>query len=85
MIKLITVDEATGRRMYSRQEVAKICSCTIHTIRLWEEGGFIPTPERDENGYMYWDDEALERIKEYSALPRKEKYNKTLSLHRQGE
>ena len=63
-MKVITVDESTGKRVYSRKEVATICGVSSQTIRLWEDAGVIPASTRDENDYRYWVEEELEQIKE---------------------
>ena len=75
-MRVITIDEDTGKRVYSRKEVATICGVSTQTIRLWEDANLIPPSIRDENDYRYWDDEALAKIKEYSELPRKQRYRK---------
>lgn len=75
-MKVITVDAATGKRVYSRKEVATLCGVSAQTIRIWEDTGVIPVSSRDENEYRYWDEEALIKIKEYSQLSRKERRKK---------
>lgn len=75
-MKVITIDKDTGKRVYSRKEVATMCNVSAQTIRLWEDAGVIPPSTRDENGYRYWDDEALTKIKEYSELPLKDRRKK---------
>lgn len=75
-MRVITVDESTGKRVYSRKEVATICGVSSQTIRLWEDAHKIPNSTRDENGYRYWYDEELEVIKAYANKPAKERYNK---------
>lgn len=75
-MRVVTIDEETGKRVYSRKEVANIVGVSTQTIRLWEEAGSIPAPFRDENDYRYWVEDDIERIKEYAGLPRKEKLKK---------
>ncbi len=75
-MRVVTIDEETGKRVYSRKEVANIVGVSTQTIRLWEEAGAIPAPSRDENGYRYWVEDDIEKIKEYAGLPRKEKLKK---------
>lgn len=72
-MKVITIDQDTKKRVYSRKEVATICNVSTQTIRLWEDAGLIPSSTRDESGYRYWDEEALAKIKEYSELPLRER------------
>ena len=72
-MKVITIDQDTKKRVYSRKEVATICNVSTQTIRLWEDAGLIPPSTRDESGYRYWDEEALVKIKEYSELPLRER------------
>ena len=75
-MKVITIDQETGKRVYSRKEVATLCEVSPQTIRLWEDAKAIPPSTRDENGYRYWDEEALTQIKEYALLPMKERRKK---------
>lgn len=73
-MKVITIDAETGKRVYSRKEVATICEVSAQTIRLWEDARKIPASTRDENDYRYWDDEAVEVIKKYAGKPIKERH-----------
>lgn len=73
-MRVITIDESTGKRVYSRKEVADICGVSAQTIRLWEDAEKIPPSTRDENGYRYWDEDALEKVKEYAGTPVKERH-----------
>lgn len=66
-MRVITVDEATKKRVYSRKEVATLCGVSTQIIRIWEDAGGIPKAVRDENGYRYWDEDAVEIIKEYAS------------------
>lgn len=75
-MRVITIDESTGKRVYSRKEVATMCGVSAQTIRLWEDAGNIPASTRDENGYRYWDDDALEKIKEYAGTSIKDRRKK---------
>lgn len=73
-MRVITVDESTGKRVYSRKEVATICGVSAQTIRLWEDANLIPHSFRGDNNYRYWSEEDLAKIKEYASTPRKERY-----------
>lgn len=75
-MRVITVNESTGKRVYSRKEVATLCGVSTQTIRLWEDLKVIPSSERDENDYRYWDEGALAKIKEYALLPQKDRRKK---------
>ena len=75
-MKVITIDVDTKERVYTRKEVADIVGVSNQTIRLWEDAGSIPPSERDENGYRYWKDAGLEKIKAYANLPAKERRKK---------
>lgn len=75
-MKVITIDESTGKRVFSRKEVADMCGVSTQTIRLWEKAKVIPLSVRDENDYSYWDEDALKKIKEYSQLSIKERRKK---------
>lgn len=72
-MKVISIDESTGKRVYSRKEVATICGVSAQTIRLWEDAGKIPASTRDENDYRYWVEEELESIVEFSKISGKGK------------
>lgn len=73
-MQVITIDADTGKRVYSRKEVATICGVSAQTIRLWEDAGKIPSSTRDENDYRYWDEENLSTIKEYASKSIKERH-----------
>lgn len=75
-MRVITIDEETGKRVFSRKEVATLVGVSTQTIRLWEDAGIIPAPSRDENDYRYWVEEDIEKIKEYAIKPRKDKIRK---------
>ena len=79
-MRVITVDEATGKRVYSRQEVADLCGVTNQTIRLWEDKGWIPASMRDENDYRWWDDNTLEQVREYAKNPTNKRGRKSKSV-----
>lgn len=72
-MKVITVDETTGKRVFSRKEVAKLCGVTTQTIRMWEDAKVIPVATRDENDYRYWYADEVATILEYSSTPLKER------------
>ena len=75
-MKVITIDVDTKERVYTRKEVADIVGVSTQTIRLWEDAGVIPSSVRDENGYRYWKDAGLEKIRAYADLPAKERRKK---------
>ena len=75
-MRVITIDVDTGERVYTRKEVADIVGVSTQTIRLWEDAGVIPLSVRDENGYRYWKDAELEKIKAYADLPIKDRRKK---------
>ena len=68
-MRVITIDADTGKRVYSRKEVATLCGVSTQTIRLWEDAGRIPASIRDENDYRYWDEDIVKIIKEYPVNP----------------
>lgn len=70
-MRVITIDVDTKERVYTRKEVADLVGVSTQTIRLWEDAGVIPPSVRDENGYRYWKDAELEKIKAYADLPAK--------------
>ena len=72
-MRVITVNEKTGERVFSRTEVATICNVSTQSLRLWEDAGVIPQATRDENGYRYWTGEEVEQIKQYAEIPYKVK------------
>lgn len=73
-MRVITIDEDTGKRVYSRKEVANLCGVSTQTIRIWEDAGKIPSSVRDENDYRYWSEEDLDHIKEYSGKSVRERH-----------
>ena len=73
VMKVITVDAETGKRVFSRKEVAKLCGVTNQTIRLWEDAGSIPPSTRDENNYRYWNEDEVAIIIDYAKKPLKER------------
>ena len=62
-MRAITIDADTGKRVYTRKEVADLVGASTQSIRLWEDAGAIPASVRDEGGYRYWYEEDLEAIK----------------------
>lgn len=76
LIEKVTIDADTGKRVYTRKEVADLVGASTQSIRLWEDAGAIPASVRDEGGYRYWYEEDLEAIKAYASLPRKAKLKK---------
>ncbi|MBE6561204.1 MAG: MerR family DNA-binding transcriptional regulator [Ruminococcaceae bacterium] len=75
-MRVITIDADTNERVYTRKEVADLVGVSTQTIRLWEDAGVIPPSVRDDNGYRYWKDEELEKIKAYAELPAKDRRKK---------
>ena len=75
-MRVITIDADTGKRVYTRKEVATECGVSAQTIRLWEDAGSIPTSTRDENGYRYWDEDSIEKVKEYAGTSIKDRRKK---------
>ena len=75
-MRVITVDADTNERVYTRKEVADLVGVSAQTIRLWEDAGVIPPSVRDDNGYRYWKDAGLEKIKTYADLPAKDRRKK---------
>ena len=65
-MRVITINADTGKRVFSRKEVATLCGVSSQTIRLWEDAGKITASTRDENDYRYWDEENVEIIKDYA-------------------
>lgn len=75
-MRVITVDADTGKRVYSRKEVATLCGVSTQTIRIWEDAGNIPASIRDEADYRYWDEDTVKLVIEYASKPRRERKNK---------
>lgn len=73
VMKVITVDADTGKRVFSRKEVAKLSGVTTQTIRMWEDAGSIPASTRDENDYRYWYADDVATIIEFAGKPLKER------------
>lgn len=65
-MRVITIDADTGKRVYSRKEVATICGVSTQIVRIWEDKGYIPASQRDENGYRYWDEDAVKEVHEWA-------------------
>lgn len=72
-MRVITIGQDTGKRVYSRKEVADLVGVSTQTIRLWEDAGAIPQSIRDDKDYRYWLEEDVEKIKEYSDKPAKDR------------
>jgi DNA-binding transcriptional MerR regulator len=75
-MKVIAIDVDTKERVYTRKEVADLVGVSTQTIRLWEDAGLIPPSVRDDNGYRYWKDAGLEKIKAFADLPAKDRRKK---------
>lgn len=76
-MRIITIDADTGKRVYSRKEVATLCGVSTQTIRLWEDAGRIPASIRDENDYRYWDEDTVKEIQAYADLSIKDRHRLT--------
>lgn len=48
---------------YPIGKLSKLTSCNIETLRYYEREGLLPPPPRGENGYRYYNDEAVSRVK----------------------
>lgn len=46
-MRAITIDADTGKRVYTRKEVADLVGASTQSIRLWEDAGAIPASVRD--------------------------------------
>lgn len=75
-MKVITIDQDTGKRVYSRKEIADLVGVSTQTIRLWEDAGYIPKSVRDDNDYRYWLESDAEKIKQFANLPARERRRK---------
>lgn len=75
-MRVITIDQDTGKRVYSRKEVADLVGVSTQTIRLWEDAGAIPQSIRDDKDYRYWLEEDVKKIKEYAGKPAKDRRKK---------
>lgn len=73
-MKVITIDADTGKRVYTRKEVATFCGVSTQILSIWERNKCIPPAQRDENEYRYWNEDELEKIKEYASTPVKERH-----------
>lgn len=65
-MRVITIDEVTRKRVYSRKDVALLCGVSVQTISLWEKAGNIPASTRDENDYRYWYEKDVKLIKKFA-------------------
>ena len=61
-MRVITIDSDTGKRVYSRKELAELCGISTQTVRSWEDRGYIKASIRDDNGYRYWYEEDAQAI-----------------------
>lgn len=48
---------------YTIGKLSKLTGCNIETLRYYEREGLVPTPPRGSNGYRYYNDEAISRVK----------------------
>ena len=46
IMRAITIDADTGKRVYTRKEVADLVGASTQSIRLWEDAGAIPVSVR---------------------------------------
>ena len=49
-MRAITIDADTGKRVYTRKEVADLVGASTQSIRLWEDAGAIPASEAIDTG-----------------------------------
>jgi MerR family transcriptional regulator, thiopeptide resistance regulator len=52
----------TTTKDYSIQEIARVANTTSRTLRYYDEVGLVPPSRVGENGYRYYDREALVRL-----------------------
>ncbi|HCS26784.1 MAG TPA: Zn(2+)-responsive transcriptional regulator [Spongiibacteraceae bacterium] len=48
---------------YPIGKFSKLTGCNIETLRFYEREGLLPPPPRGDNGYRYYNDEAVSRVK----------------------
>lgn len=48
---------------YRIGELSKLTHCNIETLRFYEREGLLLPPPRGDNGYRYYNDEAVARVK----------------------
>lgn len=48
---------------YPIGKLSKLTGCNIETLRYYEREGLLPPPPRGDNGYRYYNDEAVSRVK----------------------
>ena len=48
---------------YRIGQLSEITGCNIETLRFYEREGLLPAPPRGENGYRYYDTEAVARVR----------------------
>lgn len=58
--------------MYSISEIAKLTEVTSRTLRHYEEKGLICSTRRGQNGYRYYSQEVISRVKEIKKFKRME-------------
>lgn len=73
-MKVITIDVDTGKRVYTRKEVATLCGVSTQMVRIWEDKGYIPKSMRDENDYRYWDEDTLQEVLKYANMSVKDRH-----------
>lgn len=73
-MKVITIDVDTGKRVYTRKEVATLCGVSTQMVRIWEDKGYIPASVRDENDYRYWDEDTLQEVLKYANMSVKDRH-----------
>ncbi len=48
---------------YPIGKLSKLTGCNIETLRYYEREGLLPPPPRGENGYRYYNDDTVSRVK----------------------
>ena len=59
----IARQKSSSKKLLKIGEVAKQTDVEVGTIRYYESLGLLVPVERSDNGYRYYDDEAVERLK----------------------
>lgn len=50
-------------------ELAKLAGCTVEVVRFYESERILPPPQRQENGYRFYQNDHLQRLA-FAPLPR---------------
>ncbi|MBB3047889.1 MerR family Zn(II)-responsive transcriptional regulator of zntA [Litorivivens lipolytica] len=48
---------------YKIGELSKLTSCNIETLRYYEREGLLPPPPRGNNGYRYYPQDSVQRVR----------------------